>query len=88
MLLADVWDQICRDAAEGYRTEILDNVKALRVDLSSAPADPAYRRLDQVSETHRRLLGFSAADYRMWLVGFRQSAVGSGRERFRPPTGL
>ena len=73
MLLADVWDQICMSAAERFRTEILANVKALRADPSVPRPDTAYRHLCQVSATHRRLLGFSDADYRMWLVGFSRS---------------
>lgn len=73
MLLVDVWDQICTSVAEEYRMEILLNVKALRDDPPSRLADSAYRRLRHVSVIHRRLLGLSAADYRMWLVGCRRS---------------
>ena len=53
----------------------------LRRPPHTAPEMAASSRLEQVSETHRRLLGFSASEYRMWLVGFRRSADGSGWEK-------
>lgn len=75
MLLVYVWDQICTAAAEDFRTEILANVKALRAGPPALPTDTAYRRLEQASEIHRQLIGYSASDYRLWLVGSARRRV-------------